>query len=102
MYLRVVVQAYGDYRIDGHDLVRAVAVPVAKAVLGGEVEVPTLDGAVKLKIPAGTQPGQKFRIKGRGLPSGKDTRGDFYAEVKVSIPTKLSDDERKLWEELAG
>jgi curved DNA-binding protein len=101
MYLRVVVHAYGDYRIDGHDLIRAVPVPVTKAVLGGEVEVPTLDGAVKLKIPAGTQPGQKFRIKGRGLPSGKDTRGDFYAEVKVTVPTSLSAHERKLWEDLA-
>lgn len=101
MYLRVVVQAYGDYRIEGHDLIRAVPVPITTAVLGGEVEVPTLDGTVKLKVPAGTQPGQKFRIKGRGLPSGPETRGDFYAEAKVTIPKALSDSERALWEQLA-
>jgi curved DNA-binding protein len=102
MYLRVVVQAYGDYRVEGHDLIRAVPVPVTKAVLGGEVEVPTLDGSVKLKVPAGTQPGRKFRIKGRGLPSGKDTRGDFYAEIKVTVPTSVSDRDRELWEKLAA
>ena len=103
LYLRVAVQAYGDYRIDEFDLIRAVTVPVTNAVLGGEVEVPTLDGPVKLKIPAGTQPGQKFRIKGRGLPSGSGgARGDFYAEIKISIPTSLTAHERKLWEELAG
>ena len=101
MYLRVVVQAYGDYRIDGHDLIRAVPVAITTAVLGGEVEVPTLDGAVKLKVPAGTQPGQKFRIKGRGLPSGPDARGDFYAEAKVTIPKSLDAREQALWEQLA-
>ncbi|MEO6785419.1 MAG: DnaJ C-terminal domain-containing protein, partial [Chthoniobacteraceae bacterium] len=77
-------------------------VPVWSAVLGGEVEVPTPDGAVKMKIPAGTQPGQKFRLKGRGLPSGKDTRGDFFAEAKVLLPTSLGEKERALWEQLAG
>jgi curved DNA-binding protein len=100
LYLRVQLAAHGDYRIDGTDLIRPVALPVVTAVLGGEVAVPTLDGTVKLKVPAGTQGGQKFRIKGRGLPSGPDTRGDFYAEVKLAIPTTLTDPERALWETL--
>ena len=77
-----------------------VPVPVTKAVLGGEVEVPTLDGTVKLKVPAGTQPGQKFRIKGRGLPSAPGERGDFYAEAKVVIPTALTAEQRAVWEQL--
>jgi curved DNA-binding protein len=100
LYLRVSIHPHGDYRVEGHDLIRPIPVPVASAVLGGEVEVPTLDGAVKLKVPAGTQPGQKFRIKGRGLPSGPGTRGDFYAEAKVMIPTSLTSNEREIWEKL--
>jgi curved DNA-binding protein len=100
LYLRISIQGQGDFRVDGHDLIRAVPLPVANAVLGGEVEVLTPDGTVKLKVPAGTQPGQKFRIKGRGLPSGPETRGDFYAEAKITIPTNLTDKERQLWEQL--
>ena len=102
LYLLVKLAPHVDYRVDGFDLVRAVPIPVWSAVLGGDVEVPTPDGAVKMKIPAGTQPGQKFRLKGRGLPSGKDTRGDLFAEAKVLLPTSLGEKERALWEQLAG
>ncbi|MEO6739686.1 MAG: DnaJ C-terminal domain-containing protein [Chthoniobacteraceae bacterium] len=102
LYLRVKIAPHLEYRTDGFDLIRAVPVPVWSAVLGGEVEVLTPDGTVKMKIPTGTQPGQKFRLKGRGLPSGKDTRGDFFAEAKVLLPTSLGDKERALWEQLAG
>jgi curved DNA-binding protein len=102
LYLLVKIAPHVDYRLDGFDLIRAVPIPVWSAVLGGEVEVPMPDGAVKMKIPAGTQPGQKFRLKGRGLPSGGGSRGDFFAEAKVLLPTSLSDHERALWEKLAG
>ena len=102
LYLLVKLAPHVDYRVDGFDLIRAVLIPVWSAVLGGDVEVPTPDGAVKMKIPAGTQPGQKFRLKGRGLPSGKDTRGDLFAEAKVLLPTSLGEKERALWEQLAG
>ena len=101
LYLRVSIQGHPEYRVEGSDLIRSVPVSVVSAVLGGEVEVPTPDGTVKLKVPAGTQPGQKFRIKGRGLPSGPDLRGDFYAEAKVTIPTQLTEKERAGWENLA-
>lgn len=101
LYLRVNIVGGENYRIDGYDLIRAFTLPVTTAVLGGDAEVITPDGTVKLKVPAGTQPGQKFRLKGRGLPSGPDTRGDFFAEAKVAIPTSLTATERKLWEQLA-
>ena len=102
LYLLMKLAPHVDYRTDGFDLIRPVLIPVWSAVLGGDVEVPTPDGAVKMKIPAGTQPGQKFRLKGRGLPSGKDTRGDLFAEAKVQLPTSLGEKERALWEQLAG
>ena len=102
LFLLIKIAPHVDYRVDGSDLIRAVPIAVWSAVLGGEVEVPTPDGAVKMKIPPGTQPGQKFRIKGRGLPAGSGVRGDLFAEAKVLLPTSLSGDERALWERLAG
>jgi curved DNA-binding protein len=102
LYLRVKLAPHGDYRVDGNDLIRQFPLPLATAVLGGETEVGTPDGTVKLKVPAGTQPGQKFRLKGRGLPSGPQARGDFYAEAKVTVPTTLTEKERALWEELSS
>jgi curved DNA-binding protein len=102
LYLLIAIAPDTNYRIDGVDLIREVPVPIPSAVLGGEIEIVTPDGSVKLKIPAGTQPRQKFRLKGRGLPSGSEgLRGDFFAEVKVVVPTTLTAEQRKLWEALA-
>jgi len=101
LYLRVNIVGGDGYRVEGHDLIHTFTLAVTTAVLGGEAEVITPDGTVKLKVPAGTQPGQKFRLKGRGLPSGPETRGDFFAEAKVTLPTSLSEKERELWEELS-
>jgi DnaJ-class molecular chaperone len=72
------------------------------AVLGGEAEVPTMDRSVVLTIPAGTQNGKTFRLRGLGMPELKnpDQRGDLFAIVEVQLPTKLSDDEKRLFEEL--
>ncbi len=100
MYLKIKLAPHSEYCVEGSDLIHTFPVSIRTAVLGGEAEVETPDGAVKLKVPAGTQPGQKFRLKGRGLPSGKDTRGDFFAEAKVTIPTTLTPEEREIWEKL--
>ncbi len=102
LYLLVAIAPHRDYRAEGADLIREIPVTVTAAVLGGEIEVETPDGAVKLKIPAGTQPRQKFRLKGRGLPSGAaGARGDFFAEARIVIPTVLTAEQRTLWESLA-
>jgi len=66
------------------------------------VSVPTPDGAVRLKIPHGSQPGRKLRLKGRGLPLGKDARGDFYVQIAVTLPHTLTAEERALWEKIAA
>jgi DnaJ-class molecular chaperone len=80
-----------------------VAVPVTTAVLGGEAQVPTITGSVRLKIPETTQSGQVFRLKGHGMPSvGKpEQRGDLYATVEVQLPRALSKDQRQHYEALA-
>jgi curved DNA-binding protein len=76
---------------------------VFTAILGGEAEVETFEGKVKLKIPAGTQPEQVFRLSGRGLPHLKSaqTKGDLFVRVKVTIPKKLSPKLKSLLEDAA-
>jgi curved DNA-binding protein len=101
MYLVVRFERHPDFRVEGSDLLYDFDIPAPLAVLGGEISVPTPEGAVRLKIPAGSQPGRKFRLKGRGLPINKESRGDFYACLSVKLPESLTEEERKLWEKLS-
>ncbi len=104
--LDLIVQVAPDPRFEreGDDLHIEVPVDLYTAVLGGEVRVPTLKGDVYLRIPPGTQCGQTFRLRGRGMPKLKRPGefGDLYAHIKVKIPTQLSPRERQLFEELAS
>jgi DnaJ-class molecular chaperone len=78
-------------------------VPLTTAVLGGEGSVPTLDGPIGIKIPAGSRAGRVFRLRGHGLPfmgDRKGQRGDLLAELAVDLPQNLSARERELFEEL--
>lgn len=101
LYLRVRFAQHPDYQIDGGDLVHELEILAPSAVLGMDATVPTPDGPARLKIPPGTQPGRRFRLKGRGLPTGPNTRGDFYVVTEVVLPTDLSAEARKHWEALA-
>jgi DnaJ-class molecular chaperone len=101
--LRVKLRPHSGFERKGRDLYTRVRVPVTTAVLGGEVEVPTVGGkALRLRIPPTTQNGQMFRLRGHGLPAvGKpDDRGDLYATVDAQLPNTVSDEERKHWEAL--
>lgn len=101
LYLRVRFQKHPDYEVEGANLLREVSVPAWKCVLGGEIEVETLDGRARLKLPAGTQNGQKFRLGGRGLPTAGGGRGDFFAVATVDLPRSVSAREREAWEQVA-
>ena len=103
LYLRVRVRPHPVFERKGDDLHTRVAVAVTTAVLGGEAQVPTITGSVRLKIPEGTQNGQVFRLKGHGMPQvGKpDDRGDLYATVDVQLPRTLTKDQRQHYEALA-
>jgi curved DNA-binding protein len=104
LYLRVNVTADGRYERRGDDLTVTVPVDLYTALLGGEVQIPTLSGPVMLNIPAGTQNGQTFRLRGKGmsrLGRSKD-HGDLYVKVSVRLPNTLSSRERELFEELRG
>lgn len=87
---------------DGSDLLHNLKIPVTTAILGGEVEVPTIDSKARIKIAAGTQAGKVLRLKGKGLPELNGYgRGDILAIVDVIIPTKLTSEEKCLLEKLA-
>ena len=96
LYLRVRLAKHPDFEVDGHNLICEADIAPWEAVLGTELSVPTLTGRVQIKIPPGTQSGQKLRVRGRGL-GGK---GDLLVLTKVVVPAHVSDDEKKLWEQL--
>jgi DnaJ-class molecular chaperone len=97
LYLRVRIAPHSVFERKGDDLHSRVAVPVTTAVLGGEAQVPTVTGAVRLKIPELTQNGQVFRLKGHGMPTvGKpDERGDLYATIDIQLPRSLTQEQRE-------
>ncbi len=100
VYLTVEVAPHQVFERTGDDLVVDVSVPFVDAALGGQVEVPTLEGRMVVTVPPGTQSGQRLRLRGQGLPRAQGGRGDLYARVKVAVPTTLSPRERALLEEL--
>jgi len=84
----------------GDDLTVDLPVTFPEAALGANVEVPTLNGPVTLKVPAGTPSGKTFRVRGKGIPRKKGGHGDLLATVVVDVPGKLSREEKKLVEQL--
>lgn len=100
LFVHVRVQHDPRFTREGDDVHSAVRLHVLQAMLGDDIDVDTLHGSVRLKVPEGTQPGQVLRIKGKGLPSLSSGRlGNHHVHVTVDIPTKLSKHERKLLEE---
>jgi curved DNA-binding protein len=91
------------YKREGNDLHTDVTLDLYTAVLGGQVSVATLSGNVFLTIPAGTQPGQKFRLSGRGMPvlQNPQSHGDLFAQIHVQIPRELNPQQRALFEQLS-
>lgn len=103
LYLEVEVASDGRFERSGADIYMDYTIPVTTAVLGGEVDVPTVQGDIKVKIPAGTQPERVLKLKGYGAPQFKsEEKGDQYIRIKVQIPEKLSKSNKDLWEKLAN
>ncbi len=102
LYVRVEVKPHPVFERHGPDLFVEVPVPLTTAVLGGQVDVPTLDGGVKLVVPPETQNGRMFCLPGLGLPDPHDPgrRGNLYARIRVVLPQNLSAEQRELFERL--
>jgi len=103
LLLRVRLSPHPDFAPQGSDLVTEVDLAPWEAVLGTTVSVPTLGGSVGVRIPAGTSSGQQLRVRGQGLPTGREAeRGDLYVKLHVKVPLQVSDEERALWVKLAA
>ena len=101
LYLRVRHAAHPYFTTRDADVIHELNVAPWEAVLGAEVIVPTLDGSIKLRIPAGSENGQHLRVRGKGLPKGKSgERGDFFVTLQMVLPKTLTDEQRQLWEKL--
>jgi molecular chaperone DnaJ len=102
LYLIIRVLSHKYFRRRENDILLDLNINIAQAALGAEVEVPTVDGPTKLKIPAGIQPGKVLRMRGKGVPHLRGNgRGDQMVVVNVEIPKTLTSDQRKLMEQLA-
>ena len=103
LFIEVEVEPSDKFDRRGNDLYSVESIPTHIAVLGGKIDIGTIFDTVKLKIPAGTQPGTIFRVKEQGAPIlGKEgLRGDLYVRVDVNIPKRVSREEKKLWEKLS-
>ena len=85
----------------GNDLTLTVPITYTEAVLGTKIDVPTLNGGVKVKVPAGTPTGKTFRVRGRGVSPDSGRSGDLLVTVQVAVPAKVSKEEKKILENLA-
>ena len=102
LFLVLDVKPHQFFKRRENDLVLNLDINVAQAVLGAEIDVPTIDGDEKLHIPAGTQPGKVFTIKNKGVPYlRRKDRGNQLVIVNVAVPTKLTKEQRELFEKLA-
>jgi len=101
LYLKVRVQKHPIFTVSGDDVYVEVPITPWEAVLGGKIQVPTLDGMVEVTLPPGSQSGQKLRLRGQGLTRRRGGRGDQYVQLKIVVPAQPTPAERRLFEQLA-
>lgn len=101
LYIVISVKPHKMFKRKGSDLQLEIPISFEQAALGAEIIVPTLEEKIKYKVPAGTQPGTKFRIKGKGVPNVRNGRkGDLYIKVNLEVPTKLNAEQKKAVEDM--
>lgn len=101
LYLKIEIQPDPRFRVEGADVFTPVPVAPWEAALGGEAEVQTLNGNVRVRIPAGSSSGRRIRLRGKGLPQAGGERGDLFAEIRIMVPEQLTERERELFEQLS-
>ena len=100
LFLRVHLRPHRRFRVDGKDLHVDVSVAPWDAALGTTLEVPTLTGSAKVRLPSGSSSGRRLRLRGEGMPDRQGRHGDLYATVQIMVPRELDERERQLFEEL--
>lgn len=102
LLLRVRLRPHPRFDVEGSDLHAELPVTPWEAALGATVQLPTLDGSVRVRVPPGSSSGRRLRLRGEGLPTGDHGRGDLYATVMIEVPRTLTDEEREAFERLAS
>lgn len=100
LYLKIYVMPHPIFRLEDYDIVCELPITPSEAALGGQVEAPTLDGWVKMSVPAGVRNGQRLRLAGKGYPRPDGNRGDQLVELVITLPPQLSEAERELYRQL--
>jgi len=100
LYLKITVSPHPFFRLEMSEICCELPLSPSEAVLGGDIEVPTLDGLVKMKLPPGVTSGKRLRLANKGYPTGNGDRGDQLVEIQVLIPKEISEEERQLYEKL--
>jgi curved DNA-binding protein len=100
LFLRVHIASHPVFKLENYDLFVEVPVAPWESALGARIDVPTLDGVVKMTLPPGTQGGKRFRLRGKGFPAGSGKWGDLYATIQVAVPHSLTPKEKELFQEL--
>ncbi len=103
LYLRVHIEPAEGYHVDGRDITMPVFVAPWEAAMGGEVEIKTLAGPLVVNVPAGSIAGRRLRLRGKGIPAGRGTgtAGDLYIELKIAVPSAVTEQQQQAWRALA-
>jgi curved DNA-binding protein len=101
LFFRVRIKPHPRFRLDGRDLHVDLPVTPWEAALGATVPVATLTGSARVRVPPGSSTGRRLRLRGQGMPGPRGGHGDLYAHVQIMVPPQLTDEERRLFEELA-
>ena len=102
LYVFITVKSHRSFLREGNDIIYNLSISMVQAALGAELEVPTLEGPVELRIPEGTQPGTTLRLRGKGMPRLRGPgRGDQRVQIKVAVPKRLGKRQKELLQELA-
>jgi curved DNA-binding protein len=101
LFVKLQLRQHPKFTVSGDDITTDVPVTPSEAVLGATIEVPTIDGKAEMKVPAGSQSGQRLRLRGQGLNKRGSGRGDLYVRLKIAVPAQPTEREKQLYQELA-
>lgn len=102
LFLRVRLERHPYFRVEDGNLFYDLELAPWEMVLGAQLKIPTLEGEVQIKIPAGTQSGRRLRLREKGMTQPGGKRGDLFVVAKIQVPSEITDEERVLWEKLAA
>ncbi len=100
LYLKITVAPHPFFKLQGADIYTQIPVTPSEAVLGGAIEIPTIDGIVKMNVPSGVKSGQRLRLASKGYPRNEGSRGDQLVEISIVVPEQISDRERQIYQQL--